>query len=346
MTDLSPALTLAERGFVPLPLLRWGVRRLLAQRLREEASRDAERFLTELRSSPIAVHPDAANAQHYELPVRFFELVLGPHLKYSGALWPEGIDDLRGAEAAMLDLYCRRADIEDGQDILDLGCGWGSLSLYMARCFPGSRITAVSNSALQGRFIETHAPPNVEVITADMNTFTPERTYDRIVSIEMLEHMRNYERLFARIASWLRPDGRFFAHVFCHRTYAYPFETAGAGNWLGRHFFTGGIMPSFDLLPTFDNALTCEQRWDVDGSHYARTARSWRRNLERKRGPVMEVLRAAYGREASVWYHRWRLFFLACEELFGYRNGAEWMVGHYQFRKRKPVTRSDRVAAA
>jgi cyclopropane-fatty-acyl-phospholipid synthase len=336
MMSESIGIALAERGMIPLPGLRLGVRRLLRQRLRDaEGGPDVETFKRELESSPLAIATDEANEQHYEVPPKFFETVLGPHLKYSGAFWPDGTASLAEAEEAMLALTCERAGIEDGQDILELGCGWGSLTLFMARQFPGSRITAVSNSAPQRRFIESHAPANVQVITADMNDFDTESLFDRIVSVEMFEHMRNYRELLGRIRKWMRADARLFVHVFCHRKFAYPYETDGDDNWMGRHFFTGGIMPSLDLLPRFDEHLEAEEQWAVDGTHYSRTARAWRENLEARREKAMQILAETYGPdEAGRWYHRWRMFFLACEELFGYRDGSEWLVGHYRFAPR------------
>jgi len=261
-------------------------------------------------------------------------MALGPRLKYSGAYWPDGTETLAQAEEAMLALTCERAGLENGHDILELGCGWGSLTLFMAEAFPDSRITAVSNSAPQRRFIESRAPSNVRVVTADVNHLALSERFDRVVSVEMFEHMRNYRALLARIRGWTRDDGRLFVHVFCHRRYAYPYETEGADNWMGRLFFTGGVMPSFDLLPRFDADFEVEERWKVNGTHYGKTARAWRENLEARRSEVLELFRDTYGAEAGVWYHRWRLFFLACEELFGYRDGSEWLVGHYRFAPR------------
>jgi len=228
----------------------------------------------------------------------------------------------------------QRADLADGHEILELGCGWGSLTLHMAQRFPNANITAVSNSAPQRRFIEARAPQNVRVITADMNELQLEQRFDRVVSVEMFEHMRNYRDLLHRICGWMKPDARLFVHVFCHRDYAYPFETEGDDNWMGRYFFTGGIMPSFDLFGHFDNDLFIEKDWRVSGTHYERTARAWRENLEKERDPVMTVLQQTYGAEADRWFHRWRLFFLACEELFGYSGGSEWLVAHYLFAPR------------
>ena len=329
--SLSLGLELAERGLLPRPAVRWGIRRLLAQRLREP---EPPGFRDSLHEGPLAHVPEKANEQHYELPADFFQLVLGPHLKYSCAYWPEGVTTLAQAEERMLDLSCERAELRDGQEVLDLGCGWGSLSLHIARRFPGSHVLAVSNSAEQRRFIAERAPGNLKVVTADVNDFTPGRRFDRIVSVEMFEHLRNYELLFARLARWLEPGGKLFVHVFCHRERAYPFATEGADNWMGRHFFTGGLMPSYDLLPSFAGAIRHERSWGVSGEHYRRTAAAWRERMESHRAETLRILARAYGEaNATRWYHRWRVFFLACEELFGYGGGSEWFVGHYRFGK-------------
>ncbi len=317
---------------LPEPVLRWGMRRLLAQRLRQE-SRRARSIDAELSQGPIALVPDAANRQHYEVPAAFFEQVLGANMKYSGAYWPEGVTTLDEAEAAMLELACSRAQLADGQRILELGCGWGSLSLWMARRYPNSRILAVSNSASQREFIESKKPANLDVITADVNTLTLDARFDRVVSVEMFEHMHNWRELVHRITGWLDPGGKLFVHVFCHRRYAYPFETDGASNWLGRYFFTGGLMPSLDLLPRFQGSLVVEKTWEVGGEHYARTAEAWARNLAAHELLVRPVLATTYGPDGELWFHRWRVFFLACAELFGYRGGTEWLVGHYRLRK-------------
>lgn len=329
---------LAERGWLPDYLVRWGIHRLLRQRLREEELRDrAERraWIESLRAGPIALETAKANEQHYELPSEFFRLLLGPRLKYSACLWPEGVQSLAAAEEAMLELTCRRAGIEDGLEILDLGCGWGSLAFWIAEHFPRASVLALSNSQSQRAHIEgecrRRGVGNLEVIAADINHFDTARRFDRVVSIEMFEHMRNYERLLARIAGWLVPDGALFVHVFCHRRFAYPYEVGNADDWMARHFFTGGIMPSRDLFSHFDRDLAVVERWEVGGEHYAKTLLAWLANLDTRTEEALRILRAAYGeRAASRWLFRWRIFLLACVELFGYAGGTEWQLGHYR----------------
>ena len=326
---LSIPLALAE-----YPLVRWGIRRLLAQRLRDAARRaDVAPVEVELSQGPIARVPEAPNQQHYELPTEFFELVLGPHLKYSSAYWPDDVTTLDAAEAAMLELVCSRAQLADGQRVLELGCGWGSLALWMARRYPNSRIVAVTNSHSQREFIETRRPGNLEVVTADVNTLAPQGRFDRVVSVEMFEHMHNWHELLQRITGWLDPGGKLFVHVFCHRRFAYAFETHGAANWLGRYFFTGGLMPSLDLLPRFQGTLVLEKTWEVGGEHYARTAEAWAQNLTAHERDAQRVLAGIYGAAAPQWLRRWRLFFLACAELFAYKGGTEWLVAHYRLRR-------------
>jgi cyclopropane-fatty-acyl-phospholipid synthase len=330
-----------EQGLVPDALTRMAIRRLCRERLREsrnepggelDASRSA--FLKSLRSGPIALVPELANQQHYELPPEFFAAALGPRRKYSCCYFPSDSTTLPEAEEAALALTCERAEIADGQEILELGCGWGSLSLWMAEHFPNSRIMAVSNSAPQRHFIEaemlSRGLKNLRVITRDMNGFAPvEQTFDRVVSVEMFEHMRNYDCLLRRIASWLRPEGKLFIHIFCHRSLSYPFETVGAANWMGRHFFTGGIMPSADLLNQFNRDLTVSQQYSWSGRHYQRTAEAWLANLDVRRADVLRIVASIYGStDARRWLNRWRMFFLAVSELFGYADGDEWFVSH------------------
>ncbi len=340
-------LELAEQGWLPDQLIRFGIRRLLAARLVEESRLGCEglselnrSFVAELRKSPIALYSASANEQHYEVPAAYFELVLGPHRKYSSCLWPEGVVDLSDAEQKMLELTCDRADLHDGLEILELGCGWGSLSLFMAERYPGSRLLAVSNSASQRKFILQQAAvrgiSNLDVETRDMNDFQTERTFDRVVSVEMFEHMRNYEELFARISRWLKPQGKLFTHVFYHRRCAYPFETDGNNDWMARHFFTGGLMPSADLFLEFQRDLLFEDRWLINGQHYQKTLEAWLKRHDASRKQILPLFRNTYGHELSkVMFQRWRMFYLACAELFGYRGGEEWGVAHFLFSRRK-----------
>ena len=340
-----PAAGLVERGLVPDGVLRLAIRRLLAARLREEdagdpeaARRRTDAFARRMRDSPIAIATSDANAQHYEVPPRLFELVLGKRLKYSCGLYENAAATLDEAEEAMLALTGDRAQLQDGQEVLELGCGWGSLTLWMAERFPRSRITAVSNSRDQRGFIEARARErglsNVTIVTADMNAFDPGRTFDRIVSVEMFEHMRNWPKLLERIASWMRPDARLFLHVFSHRAVAYPFDVRDASDWMAREFFTGGLMPSDDLLDRFPEHVRIEERWQVDGTHYQRTAEDWLANLDARRDEALALFAATYGEaEARSRLAAWRLFFLACAECWGYRGGTEWIVSHYRLRR-------------
>jgi len=338
-------ISLAEYRVLPDYLVRFGIRQLLKKRLFDEQATDVESnglryrdLLDELEQSPIAIETETTNEQHYEVPAEFFRYVLGKHLKYSACLWDEQTNNLDLAEEQMLNLYLQRAELADHQKILELGCGWGSLTLWMAQRFPNSRITAVSNSNSQREFIQQRAMElglsNIEVITCDVNQLTIERRFDRIVSVEMFEHMRNYQSLLKRIADWLMPEGKLFVHIFCHRYLAYPFETEGNDNWMGRYFFSGGLMPARYTLLHFQEHLRLESQWDVSGIHYQKTAEAWLNNMDGCHDEILALFNGNYGRkQARLWLQRWRIFFMACAELFGYRTGNEWMVSHYRFAK-------------
>jgi cyclopropane-fatty-acyl-phospholipid synthase len=343
----SRAIGWAEKGLVPDGAIRAGIRRLCRQRLEEiragdlEASSDAKNaFVAAMNQAEVAPVPELANEQHYEVPAAFFDTVLGKHRKYSSCYWDESTQNLDEAEARSLAISCERAGIEDGMDVLDLGCGWGSLSLWIASHYPNCSVTSVSNSAPQRRFIEAEAKArgleNIRVITADMNDFDIEDRFDRAVSVEMFEHMRNYGELFGRISRWLRPGGQFFMHIFCHRSTPYAFIDNGPGDWMSRHFFSGGIMPSADLPLRFQRDLRLEEQWTWDGRHYEKTANAWLALLDARRAEARAVLAPVYG-EAAVqqWIQRWRIFFMACAELFGLNRGQEWMVCHYRFSRQE-----------
>ena len=336
---------LAEKGFLPDSLIRLGIKRLCSQRLLQATSfsdADMEKehaaWIDVLKKSPIALVPEKANEQHYEVPPRLFELVLGKNLKYSSGFWPEGVSSLDQSESAMLELTAERAGLFDGQDILELGCGWGSLTLYMAAHFPKSKITAVSNSNDQRQFIEERCRQlkleNISVITADMNDFNAEGLFDRVVSIEMFEHMRNYEKLLGRVNSWLKKEGKLFVHIFSHQKVAYPFEDKDDADWMAREFFSGGQMPSHRLLMSFPEQMKIEKDWRVSGTHYEKTSLAWLQKMDKNKAEVIELFKKTYGEEdASSWFQRWRIFFMSCEVLFGYNHGSEWGVSHYLFEK-------------
>jgi cyclopropane-fatty-acyl-phospholipid synthase len=338
-------ITLAENRWLPDSIIRFGIRQLLKQRLKDEFAYDVEQqnkryreLLESLRESPIAIETEAANEQHYEVPAAFYQYALGKHLKYSSCYWDDETENLDQAEAKMLGLTMARAELQDGQDILELGCGWGSLTLWMAEQLPNSHITAVSNSNSQREHIQQQAKlrhlDNIEVITCDVNQLNLQQQYDRIVSVEMFEHMRNYDSLLNKVASWLKPDGKLFVHIFCHRYLAYPFETQGDDNWMGKYFFTGGLMPARDTLLHFQKHLKLQRQWDLSGSHYQKTAEAWLTNMDNNTQEIMHLFAETYGRkEANVWVQRWRIFFMSCAELFGYSKGNEWLVAHYLFSK-------------
>jgi cyclopropane-fatty-acyl-phospholipid synthase len=337
---------LAESGLVPDPVIRFGIRRLVEERRRKANPPGAEQkilamdtFVNKMNVSPIALVPELANEQHYELPAEFFSAVLGTHRKYSCCYWDDGATTLDEAEQSALETTCFRARIADGMKILDLGCGWGSLSLWIARTYPHCEVTSVSNSAPQKELIEAEAYSaglkNLRVITADMNDFSIDEEFDRVVSVEMFEHMRNYKLLFEKISSWLKEDGLFFMHIFCHRGPAYEYVDAGPSDWMSRHFFSGGIMPSDDLPLRFQENLVIKDLWRWDGGQYQRTAEAWLRNMDSRETEIMSILRDVYGSDnASRWWMRWRMFFLAVSEMFGYDDGEQWRVGHYLFEQK------------
>ena len=337
------ALDALERGWVPDPIVRKGIRALVEGRLRDlplndsgEAERHRAAFVEMMNRSPVAPVPELANEQHYEVPAEFYGHVLGARRKYSSCFWTAATSSLDEAEVASLERTSRHACLRDGQQVLELGCGWGSLTLWMAERFPGSQVTAVSNSHSQRQYIEQRAAErrlrNVRIVTADMNDFSIDRRFDRIVSVEMFEHMRNYGELCRRISRWLDPDGLFLMHIFCHRSAPYEFVDKDAADWMSRHFFTGGIMPSDDLPLAFQDDLEILKRWTWNGGHYQKTAEAWLENLDRNKAAVLRVLARTYGDgEASRWWMRWRVFFMACAELFGFERGGQWYVNHYLF---------------
>ncbi len=344
-TAAQIAIDFTERGWIPDAVIRRGVRQLVRDRLQEIRADDCEsnaaearEFVAHMDEAVIAPLAEKANEQHYELPAEFFSHVLGRHRKYSCCYWPSNDETLDAAEEASLRVTAERAELEDGMRILELGCGWGSLTLWITSQYPNSQITAVSNSSSQRQYIYEQARRrglyNLRVVTADMNGFDIDEDFDRVVSVEMFEHMRNYRELFRRISGWLKPGGKFFMHIFCHRSAPYAFEDKGPSDWMSRYFFSGGIMPCDDLPLRFQDDLKFSKLWRWSGQHYERTANAWLKNMDRRRELIWPILEQTYGKdEALRWWVRWRIFFIACAELFGYENGQQWWVSHYLFER-------------
>lgn len=338
--------SLLEKNKIPDILIRKGIRNLLKQRLDQENKGNTEtqhthfmKLVEELKNSPIAVNTVDANEQHYEVPTKFYQYCLGKHLKYSSGYWKDGVTDIDTSEKDMLELTCNRAELQDGQNVLELGCGWGSLSLFMASRFPKSTFTVVSNSRTQKLYIDEQAInrgiKNLTVITADINVFNIDANFDRIVSVEMFEHIRNYQKLMHKISSFLKADGKLFVHIFTHKKYSYKFEVIDESDWMSKYFFTGGIMPSDQLLLYFNEQMSIEQHWHVNGIHYSKTSEAWLRNMDKHKNEIMPMFETTYGKEqASKWWVYWRIFYMSCAELWRYNDGNEWMVSHYLFKKK------------
>jgi cyclopropane-fatty-acyl-phospholipid synthase len=329
--------SLLAKQLIPDFTIRWGIRRLLKQRLDEIAPLESEeaqrKFINSIYQGPIAVNTRDANDQHYEVPTEFYLKTLGPHLKYSSGYWEAG-DNLEASEARMLKLTCERAQLKDGIDILELGCGWGSLTLWMGKNYPNSNITAVSNSQTQKEYIDNQAKlrglKNITILTRDMNEFEAPAKYDRVVSVEMFEHMRNWDALLGRVASWLKEDGKLFIHIFVHKTTPYLFEVKDETDWMSRYFFSGGMMPSFDQFKKFNNHFNVIEQWKVNGNHYAQTSEAWLQETDKHADELKALLENHYGKGQGLkWLEWWRVFFMSCAELFKFRNGDEWFVGHY-----------------
>lgn len=336
---------LADDGFLPDVVVRKGIKRLVETRLSEIRANDCEesqhlmmQFIAMMKQSSIAPLPEKANEQHYEVPAEFFQYCLGKHRKYSSCFWLPETKSLDEAEDLALSQTCDHAQLKDGQTVLELGCGWGSLSLWIAEHYPHSTITGVSNSNSQREYIMAQVKArglnNLNIITADMNDFDAGAQFDHVVSVEMFEHMRNYQQLYAKVASWLKPEGLFFKHIFVHRNTPYAFEIQGKDDWMSQYFFSGGMMPSDDLPLHFQDDLRLVNKWRWSGQHYEKTANAWLANMDAHQDKITPILESTYGKaQAALWRQRWRIFYMACAELFGYDAGQEWWVSHYLFRK-------------
>lgn len=343
---INQSLKLVESGLVPDQAIRAAIRALSKKRLIQEGRYDPEQgaqrymdVLNMLKHSQIAIETDKANEQHYELPTAFFEAVLGKRLKYSACFFPHDRTGLDEAEEFALQIYSDRAQLNDGQHILELGCGWGSFTLWMAERYPNAKITAVSNSATQRQHIlskaEKYGLMNIDVITCDVNVLELEQNaFDRVVSVEMFEHVRNYQKLFEKIQAWLKADGLLWCHIFCHRFLHYPFEIKSEYDWMSRYFFTGGLMPASSTFLHFQQHLELSQHWQWSGTHYEKTANAWLENMDRNAEQLKPLFEEVYAQDAAAWWQRWRIFFMACAELFGFEQGQEWIIGHFLFKKK------------
>ncbi|WP_151965398.1 SAM-dependent methyltransferase [Acinetobacter soli] len=343
---IQQSLKLVESGLVPDQAIRAAIRALSKKRLIQEGRYDPEQaaqrymdVLNTLKHSEIAIETDKANEQHYELPTEFFQAALGKRLKYSACYFPTAKTTLDEAEEFALQIYCERAQLKDGQQILELGCGWGSFTLWMAERYPNASIKGVSNSATQRQHILAQAKQrglnNIEILTYDVNVLELEkRQFDRVVSVEMFEHVRNYQRLFEKIQTWLKDDGLLWCHIFCHRFLHYPFEIKNEYDWMSKYFFTGGLMPSVSTFLHFQDHLELSQQWQWSGEHYERTANAWLENMDAHETELKPLFEKIYAQDADAWWQRWRIFFMACAELFGFDQGQEWVVGHYLFKKK------------
>jgi cyclopropane-fatty-acyl-phospholipid synthase len=342
---ITTLIKLAESKIFPDFLIRFGIRFLLKKRLNsllkdtaEEKQKTKQDFINAMDKAPIALVPELANEQHYEVPAEFYNLCLGLNKKYSSCYWDKKTNNLDQAEKLALKKTCSHAKLEDGLNILELGCGWGSLSLWMAKNYPKSSITAVSNSSSQRSYILSQAKlrklKNIEVITCDINNFKTIKKYDRVVSVEMIEHMRNHRKLFANISGWLNPKGMFFMHIFVHKSQPYLFEVQDKDDWMSQYFFSGGMMPSEDLPLHFQDKLKIKEQWTWSGEHYQKTANAWLDNIDKNNLNTIKTLEHIYGKnDAQKWLQRWRIFFMACAELWGFNEGDEWRVSHYLFKK-------------
>lgn len=342
---LNFLIKMAENGTLPDFMIEFGIKKLCNERLKwaskigpEKLQNHHQEWVEKLKDSPIALVPEKANEQHYEVPPLFFELSLGRHLKYSCGYWDDSIDNLDDSEKIMLKKTMKRADLKDGINILELGCGWGSLTFSMAHKYPNSKITAVSNSNDQRKYIENKCKmnniDNINVITCDMNDFDINQKFDRVVSIEMFEHMRNYKILLNKISSFLNDNGKLFVHIFSHNSMVYPYEDNGPGDWMAREFFSGGLMPSHNLLLNFQDDLKIEKQWKLSGTHYSKTSYAWLKQMDINKSKIMPIFEDTYGKKnAKMWFQRWRIFYLSCAVMFGMKNGSEWGVSHYRFKK-------------